>query len=166
MSFEDYKLTHEGYEKLLQKLQELKQRYAENEMAMSKSIQNATGDGAHDNGEFEALQSQEKVLVSQINMLLEKIRQANIIEIPELTENQINIGDNVVLKLIYDINDYEIDTYQLVGSDGNPHLHQISVNSPIGKAVFGKYIGERIPFSVNDNTFYVEILEKIHNLTR
>lgn len=65
-----------------------------------------------------------------------------------------------MLKLIYD-DDEEIQTYQLVGGDGDLNLNQVSLNAPIGKAVFKARAGEKKPFIVNDHTFYVEIVEKI-----
>lgn len=159
----DYWLTEEGYQKALEKLEKLKEEYAKNEVAMSKSIQDATGDGAHDNGEFESLLAKEKFLVSQINLCIKQIASASIIEIPVLEKHQVNIGGKVLLKIIYDQDDFEIDTYELVGGDADANLQQISINSPIGKAIFGRSVGDKIPYLVGDNTFYVEILEKMAN---
>ncbi len=157
---QEYNLTREGYEKLLEDLQELKKKFDENELAMSRSFQNAAGDGAHDNGEFEVLQTNEKMLAGQINRLTSQIQKANIIEVPNLNSNQVNINDTVLLRIYYDIDDIEEDTYTLVGSDGNSTLNQISINSPIGKAIFQKYIGEVVQYTVNNNMYQVEILEK------
>ncbi len=44
----------------------------------------------------------------------------------------------VLLKISYSPDDFDIDTYTLVGSDGNSILNEISINSPIGNAIFQK----------------------------
>ena len=133
-----YTITKEGYEKLLEELQVLKHQFASNELAMSQSFQNASGDGAHDNGEFETLQANEKLLAGQINRLIVKIQNANIIDVPVLEADQVNVNDKVLLKISYSPDDFDIDTYTLVGSDGNSMLNEISINSPIGNAIFQK----------------------------
>ena len=160
MNKNEYVLTSDGYKKALAKLKRLQEEYDANGRAISKTIQDATGDGPHDNGEFDALQAKEQLLVSQINRLTKQIEAASIIDIPKLSDNQVNIGDYILLKLIYD-DDEEMQTYQLVGGDGDPNLNQVSLNAPIGKAVFKAKVGEKKPFIVNDHTFYVEIVEKI-----
>ena len=161
-----YTITKEGYERLLEELQELKRQFANNELAMSRSFQNAAGDGAHDNGEFESLQTTEKLLAGQINRLIAKIQNANIIEVPELEANQVNVNDKVLLKISYGPDDFEIDTYTLVGRDGNSTLNEISINSSIGNAIFQKRIGEIVSYKVNKNVYQVEILEKVLGLKR
>lgn len=158
----NYTLTKEGYENLLNELKQLKKRFNDNERAMSLSIQNAPGDGPHDNAEFEALQGQEKLLVGQIDRLEERLRIAKIIEVPKLDETQINVNDTVLLRLIYDEDDIVEDIYTLVGTDGDMKNNKISINSPIGSAIFQRRIGEIVPFVVNDSTFNVAIVEKIH----
>ncbi len=161
---EKVRLTREGYEKLKEELLELKKRYDENELAMSQSFQNAAGDGAHDNGEFEALQKEEKLLVAQMNQLSRRMEMANIIDIPTLSDEQVNINDTILLRMTYAADDIEEGEYKLVGTDGNSQINEISINSPIGKAIFQRKIGEESPFSVKEATYKVKILEKIrHN---
>ena len=72
----------------------------------------------------------------------------------------------VLLKISYSPDDFDIDTYTLVGSDGNSMLNEISINSPIGNAIFQKKIGDIVSYSVNENVFQVEILEKVLGLKR
>lgn len=158
---EEVRLTSEGYEKLKEELLELKKRYDENELAMSQSFQSAAGDGAHDNGEFEALQKEEKLLVAQMNQLSRRMEMANIIDIPTLSDEQVNINDRVLLRMTYSADDIEEGEYKLVGTDGNSQINEISINSPIGKAIFQRKIGEESPFRVKEATYKVKILEKI-----
>ncbi len=158
---EKVRLTSEGYEKLKEELLELKKRYDENELAMSQSFQSAAGDGAHDNGEFEALQKEEKLLVAQMNQLSRRMEMANIIDIPTLSDEQVNINDTILLRMTYAADDIEEGEYKLVGTDGNSQINEISINSPIGKAIFQRKIGEESPFRVKEATYKVKILEKI-----
>ena len=157
----EYQLTKVGYQKALEKLEKLKEQYNENEKAMSKSIAEATGDGPHDNGEFEALQAKEKLLVGQINTLMKQLESASIIEIPELEANKVNIGDVVLLRLIYAPDEIEEVTYQLVGEDGDVDKGQISINSPLGRAIFKEAIGSKVTFIPQEEIYYAEILDKI-----
>lgn len=163
---DSYTITKEGYQKLLEEMQELKRKFAENERAMSYSFQSAAGDGAHDNGEFEALQGNERMLVSQMEYLQQQIDSAQIIEIPELEEGQVNINDSVLLRVIFGVDDVEEETYTLVGTDGNINENKISINSPIGRAIFQRFVGETVPFTVNGNTFNVSIVEKVPSINR
>lgn len=161
-----FEVTKEGYEQLLRDLQRLKNQFAANELAMSYSFQNAAGDGAHDNGEFESLQATEKMLAGQIDRLVARIQSAHIIEVPELDVDQVNVNDIVVLRMQYDMDDIEEDTYTLVGGDGSSISNQISINSPIGKAIFQRYIGETVSYEVNGNECQVKILEKKSSIKR
>ena len=159
-------VTNEGYQRLLQEYENLKKQFEANELEMSSSFQNAAGDGAHDNGEFESLQTKEKMLAGQINYLASRIKSAKIIEVPELSENQVNVNDTVLLRLFYDIDDIEEDTYTLVGGDGNSLSNKISLNSPLGQAIFQRNVGEKVPYKVNDNEYRVEIVEKVLSLKK
>ncbi len=93
-------LTKEGYIELEQQIERLIQEFNENEKSMSYCFQNAAGDEAHDNGEFDALQQKEGLLVSQINTMKKRLLNATIIDVPELDDNQININDTVILRII------------------------------------------------------------------
>lgn len=155
------KMTREGLENLYKKLEELKQKYHENELAMTKAFKNSSGDGAHDNAEFEFLLSQEKLIVSEINRLANQIQKIEIIEITEMEDNCVNINDNIHINMIFAPDDEEEMTIQLIGEDINAIGSQVSINSPLGKAIYGKKIGETVSYEVNKNQIHVNLLKKV-----
>ena len=45
-------------------------------------------------------------------------------------------------------------------SDGN-FAREVSINSPLGKAIFGKSVGDNSSYKVNDNVIKVLIKQKL-----
>ena len=159
-------LTADGYKELENEINLLIEEFNKNEIDMSNSFHNSAGDGAHDNGEFEALLQKEKLLAGRINEMKKRLASAEIIDVPELSDDQININDTVILRMVYDVDDFEEDTYKLVGGDGNIMLNEISINSPIGKAIFMKNVGDNVEYTVNGNTFTAMIVDKVRELKK
>ena len=52
-------------------------------------------------------------------------------------------------------------TYKLVGTiEANPTLNMISIESPVGKAIIGLSVGEKVQVRLeNGKMFHVEVLE-------
>jgi len=158
---EKIKMTKEGLQKQKERLEELKKKYNENELAMTSAFKNSSGDGAHDNAEFEFLLSQEKLLVSQINRLALQIQNTEIIEMEEMDDDRININDKVHINMIFAKDDEEEMVVQLVGEDISGVEEQVSINSPLGKAIYGEKIGETVSYEVNNNKIHVNLLRKV-----
>lgn len=162
MTTQKSKMTIEGYNEQIKILEELKQQFQENEKSMTRAFKNSAGDGAHDNAEFEELLNIERVLVNQINRQTEKIKNIEIIEIEKLDYDQINIGDTVRLNAIFAEDDVECIQLTLVGEDGKPEEDKISINCPLGNAIFKRRIGETVSYSLANNKVSVEILGKVN----
>ena len=75
-------------------------------------------------------------------------------------ENTVNIGDTIVADLIFAEDDVEEITFKLVVDNGNLNVDPklITINSPIGKSVLNKPIGEIVP--CNTTTLDYQILIK------
>lgn len=155
-------MTKDGYDEQLKVLEKLERSFAENEKRMTESYHNSAGDGAHDNAEFEELLARERMLANQIIKQKERINSIKIIEVEELDEDMVNIGDTLNLELIYAEDDKETITLTLVGADGNMNENKISVNSPLGNSLYKKKIGELTSYNVNTNEILVRILEKVN----
>ena len=156
---EKLKMTLKGLEEQKLKLEKLKLDFIENEKEMTQSFANSNGDGAHDNAEFEFLLAKERMLVSQINEQINKINNVEIIEVVEMEEDCVNIGDTIDINMLFDLNDEEEITIELVGSEYSTE-GEVSINSPLGKAIYGKKIGDMVSYNVNDNEIVVKILRK------
>ena len=153
MNREEFNLTEDGYIKLRAEYEDLKREYINNEKMIKET-------GMHGDIDCQLLQNKDN-LSARMNNITKRMAKAKIINIPNLDDDQINIGDKVALRMIYDFDEIEEDTFTLVGTDGDISVNELSINSPIGRAIFQKRIGDKVPFLVNDNAYQVVILEKL-----
>lgn len=95
---------------------------------------------------------------SRIRYLKNMIKTANVIE-NKSSENEVGIFDKVTL---YMEDDDEREEYTLVTNIRVNVLEgRISTESPVGKAIFGKHIGDRVEIRVNETYSYTAVIEKI-----
>lgn len=113
----------------------------------------AVGDGWHDNFAFEALIEDERKLSYQINKMNQDKTKIEIIQ-DYYKENYVNINNIVSLKFIYD-DENELEDLILTGNY-IPNENEITLNSPLGKAIYKKKIGEIVEYVVSENNIKVE----------
>ncbi len=66
---------------------------------------------------------------------------------------------NKKVELLF-IDDDLVEEYILTGDiNSNIDDNSITLNSPLGSAIYGKKVGDIVSYKVNDNTYNVEILE-------
>ncbi len=94
---------------------------------------------------------------SRIRYLDRIIRTAEIIE-DTTGEDEAGIGDEIT---VWFEDDAIEDTYTLLTTKGSDSLNnRISIESPIGKAIYGKKVNDRVLVTVNrDSSFYIVIKE-------
>ena len=100
-------------------------------------------------------------LIAARNSLYETIRGFVVVENEESLEGVVCIGDLVTV-LTFD-ND-EIRQVKLIGGtpvlNENGELCEISIKSPMGKAILGKNVGDVVSYSTSKKTFTAQILSK------
>lgn len=108
-----------------------------------------------ENFEYKAAKKFKNENESRIRYLEKMIRTAQIVE-DTSNEDEVGMNDTVV---IYIEDDQVEETYKIVTTVRSDALNQmISIESPMGKALLGGKIGDRINIKVNDNiSYYVEI---------
>ena len=75
------------------------------------------------------------------------------------------VGINKTVDL-YMEDDKVTETYKLVTTvRGNSIQGRISIDSPLGKAILGKKLGERVYVQVNDSFGYYVVIQAIRNTT-
>lgn len=158
---EEILLTKEGYDQFTNILGLLEKNSKKNGINTTEACVNAVGDGWHDNFAFEALIEDERKLNYQINKMNQDKTKIKIIK-DNYKENHININDLITLKFIY-TDDYEIEKLLLTGKY-LPNDNEITLNSPLGKAIYKKKIGDIVEYKVSDNIIKVEIIN-INKLT-
>ena len=110
-----------------------------------------------ENFEYKAAKKFKNENESRIRYLEKMIRTAKVIS-EESAEDEVGMNNTVEL---YFEEDDECEEFRLVTSiRGNSLKNLISIESPLGKAVYGKKLGERVLVPVGaDGGYYVEIRE-------
>ena len=154
-------LDKEGYKKYLEEIDELKRQYTLNSKEKSEAYQVAVGDGWHDNFGFEQAKRDEDRILGELRRKTADLRKIVIVE-NGTNNNIVEVNDYVVLNVEYDGNDVEEQTYKIIGSDNGDlfaDIAEISLNSPIGKAVYHKPVGYKGRFEVRGSYTKLEIVK-------
>ncbi len=108
-----------------------------------------------ENFEYQAAKQERNKNESRIRYLERMIRTANIVE-DNSKDDEIGLYNTVD---VYFIDDDMTDTYKIVTSvRGNSLKNLITSESPLGKALLGHRVGDRVHVTVNENVGYdVEI---------
>jgi len=131
-------LTKEGYKELEERLLYLKST-ARVEVAEKIRFARSFGD-ISENSEYDAARNEEAALELEITEIEEKLRNAKIISKMKVDKTKVNVGCTVE---VYDKVFDEKLTLKIMGStESNPALGLISNESPIGRALIGKQVGE------------------------
>lgn len=150
-----FPITREGYDKIVKELKRLK---SIERPANIKAIEEARAHGdLSENAEYHAAKERQSFLEGKIMELEDKIARAQIIDVSKICEEKIVFGATVKL---LDLNSDNGVTYKIVGdTESDIKEHKISINSPIGKALIGKCIGEEVAINVPNGIKEFEILD-------
>lgn len=159
-------VSKDGYEKFFIELEKLKDSITLNALISTDAYSSAVGDGLHDNFAYDEAMRQERFIVSKINDVINDMPFLKIID--EIYDNnKVNINDTVEVLIKYADDDEERETLKLTGNyflcSDNKSIKEISLNSPIGKAIYKQDIGTIVSYIVGNNKIEVSILRKIHN---
>ncbi|MGL6218585.1 transcription elongation factor GreA [Lacrimispora sphenoides] len=115
-----------------------------------------------ENFEYHAAKKDKNQNESRIRYLEKMIKTAQVIS-DESKDDEIGLYNTVDL---YFEDDDEEETYKLVTTvRGNSMKGLISSESPLGKAVMGHKVGDRVYVKVNDNTGYYVVVKRLENTT-
>lgn len=111
-----------------------------------------------ENFEYHAAKKDKNKNESRIRYLERMLKTAVVVED---TSKEDEVGLNNIVKVFFE-EDGEEETYKLVTSiRGNSMKGMISIESPIGKAILGKKVGERVTIKVNDQYSYDLVIQHI-----
>ena len=113
-----------------------------------------------ENFEYHAAKKEKNRNESRIRYLERMIKTAHVID-DSSGEDEVGMNNTVT---IYVEEDDEEETFKLVTTVRGDSLHGlISIESPIGKAVFGHKVGDRVEVKVNADYSYMVEIRKIEN---
>jgi len=110
-----------------------------------------------ENAEYHAAKEEQSLLELKIAKLKEVISNARIIDESKLDTSKILIHSKVKLKNT--ANGMEFNYTLVADSETNIKEGKLSVNSPIGKGLLGKKVGEVAEIQVPNGTLTFEVLE-------
>lgn len=150
-----------GYKQFLDELEKLKNKSLSIATNGSESYKAAVGDGWHDNFDFEESMRESRTISARIDKMLMEEKKLKLVIKEKLNENIVNIGDTVKIEIIYSDDDTEIEIVTLTGKYIPNIDDEITLNSPLGRAIFKKKIDSINEYKVNDKVIKVKLIEKM-----
>ena len=153
---EELILTREGYQKIEQE-HELLVSVRRKEVAERIKEAISYGD-ISENSEFDSAKNEQAELEERIIKLENMLRNATIVDDEDISLEVVNVG--LVIK-VKDMEDGEILDFTIVGSSViDPQNFKISNESPIGRALMGRRVGDLVEVPIPDGAVIkYEILE-------
>ena len=147
--------TEEGLKKLREELNQLKD--IERPKA-SQAIADARDKGdLSENAEYDAAKEAQGLLELRISKLEETLSNARVINESNIDHSKVLILSTIDVK---NLSNNSIMTYTLVAeSEADLGRGKISINSPIGKGLLGKSVGDVAEIQVPNGIIKFEILE-------
>jgi transcription elongation factor GreA len=147
-------MTYEGVKKLETELDYLK---TVKRKEITEKIKVALGYGdLSENSEYDEAKNDQAFTEGRILQLENMLKNAVVVDEADLPNDIVSVGSKVKVK------DYEFDEeveYSIVGSaEADPINFKISNESPVGRALVGKKIGEIVEVMVPDGVNKFEIL--------
>ena len=148
-------LTYEGLKKLEEELEYLK-TVKRAEVAEKIKQARAFGD-LSENSEYDEAKNEQAFIEGRIATLEAMLKNAKVIDEEDIKLDQVSIGCTVK---VYDESYNEEVEYTIVGSaEADPMNNKISDESPIGKALLGKRVGDVVSVEVPAGIIKLKILE-------
>ena len=72
------------------------------------------------------------------------------------------VGLNKKIKILF-LDDNLIEEFILVGDIISKDDNTITVNSPLGSVIYGKKVGDKVKYNVDDISYNIQILNIINN---
>ena len=148
-------LTYEGLKKLEDELQDLK---VVKRKEVADKIKEAREQGdLSENAEYDAAKDEQRDIEARIEEIEKILKNAEVVVEEDVELDKISIGCSV---RIYDLEFEEELEYKIVGStEANSLKGKISNESPVGKALLGKKVGDTVTVETQAGDISYKILE-------
>ena len=151
---EKKKITYEGLKKLEDELQDLK---VNKRQEVAQKIKEAREQGdLSENAEYDAAKDEQRDIEARIEEIDKILKNVEVVDEDEVDTSKVSIGCKVKIK---DLEFNDELTFKVVGStEANTLKGKISDESPVGKAISGKKVGEVVEVETQEGTIKYEIL--------
>jgi transcription elongation factor GreA len=148
-------LTREGLAKLEAELEELTTN-GRKDIAERINAAKELGD-ISESGEYEDAKNQQAHLEGRIREIKNILSRAQIIDEDQNGHGEVRVGSRVTVRVEGEDGD---ETWTIVGSaEARPREGKISNESPIGKAILNRKVGETVKVETPGGTYNVKILK-------
>ena len=148
-------LTYAGLRALEDELENLKV-VRRKEVAVKIREAREQGD-LSENAEYDAAKDEQRDIETRIEEIEKILKHAEVVVEDEVDLDKINVGCTV---LLYDKEFEEEVEYQIVGStEANSLAGKISNESPLGKALMGRKVGDNIEVNAQAGVIEYEVLK-------
>jgi transcription elongation factor GreA len=155
-------LTNKGKEKIESELEHLK---TVRRKEISERIKQAIEFGdITENSEYDEAKNEQAQIEERIMKLDNILKKAVIIDEDDISTEVVSIGSTVSLR---ENGDVEEVRYTIVGSaEADPYEMKISNESPVGRALLGKRVGDKVEVQIPDGITMYEVvkIEKVEEL--
>lgn len=135
-------LTQKGLEDLKKKLEFL-ETVRRNEVIEKIKVARSYGD-LSENSEYDEAKNEQAKVEAEIADLTVMLQNVEIIDESKLSNDTVNLGSTVKVRIVTDRGEREKD-FQILGSnEANPREGKISDDSPVGKALLGCKLGDEV----------------------
>ncbi len=150
-----FPITNTGFERLKKELYRLRKVEVP---ANIRDIEIAREHGdISENAEYAAAKERQSFIQGKIQEIENNLAMSNIIDLKDLTDDRVVFGTTVTIE---DVHTEEITRYQLVGPfESDMSRNQISVTSPIGRALLRKEVGDEVKVNTPGGIREFEIVD-------
>ena len=148
-------LTYEGLQKLEAELEDLKVNKRKEVAAKIKEAREQ-GD-LSENAEYDAAKDEQRDIEARIEEIEQILKNVEVVGADDIDDKKINVGCHIK---IYDFEYDEELEFSIVGSTQTNSLEGlISNESPLGRALIGKEVGEEVEVEMGDTVSKYKVLE-------
>ena len=148
-------LTREGFERMQKELTHLK-TVRRREIVEAIAVAREKGD-LRENAEYDAAKNEQAHLEKRIFELENKLNHVTIIDDQDIDNTKAFLGATVHLE---DLTNKREIKYMLVGKEeADLKAMRISVESPVGRAILGKSVGDEVKVTIPAGTLKYKIIK-------
>ena len=148
-------VTSAGLQSLEKEIEALK-TVKRKEIAEKIKVALSFGD-LSENSEYDEAKNEQAIVEARISQIEAILKNVKVLDEDELTTETVTIGSKIK---VFDLEFEEIVDYQIVGStEADPMLGKISDESPVGKALLGRSVGDECDIEVPDGMVKMRVVE-------
>lgn len=150
-------LTKDGYSQYLEKIEQVKKELFALGHSKAETVPAFLSEYGGFDADFNSVVMQEQIVTNRLSELMNGLRNIIIVE-DKTIEDSVNINSLVTIKTTVD-GESEIERFKLVAAMTVSLNEEVSLNCPLGKAIYQKRIGDEVSYEVRGTKITVQILK-------